>query len=54
MNPHNYDHLIFHIVPKIYDGEKTAFSTWKSGYHMQKTESRSMSFTAYKYELKVD
>jgi hypothetical protein len=35
MNPHNYDHLIFHIVPKTYDGEKTAFSTnvaGKTGY----------------------
>jgi hypothetical protein len=35
MNPHNYIHLIFDKVPKIYNGEKTAFSTnvaGKSGY----------------------
>jgi hypothetical protein len=36
MNPHNYLLTLFlSKVPKIYDGEKTAFSTnvaWKSGY----------------------
>jgi hypothetical protein len=34
MNPHNYSHLILTNVPKIYDEEKTAFSTnvGKSGY----------------------
>jgi hypothetical protein len=34
-NPHNYTHLIFDKLPKIYDGEKTASSTnvaGKSGY----------------------
>jgi hypothetical protein len=35
MNPHSYAHLIFHKLPKIYNGEKTAFSTniaGKTGY----------------------
>jgi hypothetical protein len=35
MNPHKYDHLIFHIAPKTYDGQKKASSTnvaGKSGY----------------------
>jgi hypothetical protein len=35
INPHSYANLIFGKVPKIYNGEKTAFSTnvaGKSGY----------------------
>jgi hypothetical protein len=35
MNPHSYANLIFDMVPKIYDGEKTVSSTnvaGKSGY----------------------
>jgi hypothetical protein len=31
MHPHNYTHLIFKMVPKIYDGEKTASSTNVAG-----------------------
>jgi hypothetical protein len=35
MNPHNYTHLVFDKMPKIYNGEKTASSAnvaEKSGY----------------------
>jgi hypothetical protein len=35
LSPHSYSHLIFHNVPKIYIGEKTASSTngvRKDGY----------------------
>jgi hypothetical protein len=31
MKPHNYTHLIFSKVPKIYAGEKTASSTNVAG-----------------------
>jgi leucyl aminopeptidase (aminopeptidase T) len=39
--------------PKVYDGVKTASSTdavGKMNIHLQKTETRSMSFTLYKYQ----
>jgi hypothetical protein len=57
MNPLIYTHLIFDKGAKTYDGEKTAFSTNVAGkldIFMQKTETRSISFTLYKYQLKVD
>jgi hypothetical protein len=45
-------------VPKTYHGEKTASTTnvaGKTGNCMQKTESRSMSFTLILvYQFKID
>jgi hypothetical protein len=57
MNPHCYTHLIFYKGAKKYDGEKTASSTnvaVKLNICIQKTETRSMPFTQYKYQLKMD
>jgi hypothetical protein len=54
MNPHNYAYL---IIDKTYDGKKTASSTNVQGkldVCLQKTKTRSMSFTLYEYQLKVD
>jgi hypothetical protein len=51
MNPHTAMPTLFLIkVPKTYNGEKTASSTnvaGKSGYLLQKTETRSMPVTLY-------
>jgi hypothetical protein len=44
-------------APNPYDGEETASSTnvaLETGYPHAQTEIRSMSFTLYKYELKMD
>jgi hypothetical protein len=44
-------------VPKTHDGEKIASSTNVAGETdicLQKTETRSMFVTLYKYKLKVD
>jgi hypothetical protein len=58
MNPCSYTHVIFDKVPKRYNTEKTTSSTIfflrKLDLCMQKIEIRSMSFTLYKYQLKVD
>jgi hypothetical protein len=57
MNPCSYAHLIFDKVPKMYDGEKKASLTndvGKMDVCPQITETRSTSFTLYKYQLKVD
>jgi uncharacterized protein (DUF736 family) len=53
MNPQSYAHLIFDKGSKTYDGEKTASSTnvGETGY--LHAEIKSMSFTLYKYQLKV-
>jgi hypothetical protein len=43
---------------KTHDGEKTTSSTnvagKKMGICLQKTDTRPMSFTLYKYQLKMD
>jgi hypothetical protein len=42
MNPHNYAYLIFTKVPKIYNGEKKAYSTnvaGKNGYQSAKNRN---------------
>jgi hypothetical protein len=52
VNPHSYIHLIFDKGAKIYHGEKTTPLTYVAGklsICLQKTETRSMSFTLYKY-----
>jgi hypothetical protein len=57
MNPCSYTHLIFDKGAKTYNGEKIASSTMllgKLGKSLQKTETRSMFVTLYKYQLKVD
>jgi hypothetical protein len=44
-------------LPKAYNGKKTASSinvAGKTGYYLQKTETRSMPATLYQYQLKVD
>jgi hypothetical protein len=44
-------------VPKTYDGKRIISSKMLLGkldIHMQKTETRCMPVTLYKYQLKVD
>jgi hypothetical protein len=50
MNPHSYAHLIYDK-----DGELLQqMLLGKLGIYVQKIETRSMSFTLYKSQLKVD
>jgi hypothetical protein len=48
MNPRSYAHLIFDK-----SAQNIQMLLGKQGICMQKTETRSMSFTLYKYQLKV-
>jgi hypothetical protein len=55
MNPHGELHLIFDKCIKNYDGEKTVSLTMllgKLGICIQKSETRLMSLTVYKYNSK--
>jgi hypothetical protein len=57
MNPRGYTHLIFDKGTKPYNGEMTASSinvAGKLAIWTQKSETRSMFITQYKYQLKVD
>jgi hypothetical protein len=58
MNPCSYTHLIFDKVAKKQMMEKRQplqqMLLGKLDICLQKTETRSMSFTLYKYQLKVD
>jgi hypothetical protein len=56
LKPYNYAHLVLDKVTKKYNREKIVSSTnvaGKTEYGMQKNETRSMSFTLCKYQLKV-
>jgi hypothetical protein len=56
MNPHSYTHLSFDKHAQNIQWQNDSFfnNVGKLGICMQKTETRSMSFTLYKYQYKVD
>jgi hypothetical protein len=54
MNPHSYVHQIFDKGIKKIWWRKQQMLLGKVDICMQKTKTRSMSFTLYKYLLKVD
>jgi hypothetical protein len=57
MNPHIYTHLIFDKCTKNMQWRREPFQQMflgKTEYLHAENETRSMSFTLYKYELKVD
>jgi hypothetical protein len=57
INPHIYSQLIFHKVVQNTQWRRQLLQQMLLGklvFHMQKTETRSLSFTLYPNQLKVD